>query len=393
MKESVKPSVGLRAVARRECRRLVARPLYLFCMVVAPLFCYLFFTTLMADGLPKDMPVGVVDQDQTSTSRKLIRNLDAFEQTAVTAHYPTFNAAREAMQRGEVYGFFYIPSGTSAEAQAERQPRISFYTNNTLLIAGSLLFKDLKMMGELASGAVSRSVLYAKGATEGQAMAFLQPIVIDTHPLNNPWMNYSVYLCNTFVPGVLMLLIFLVTVFSIGTEIKEGTAREWLEQGGGSIWTALGGKLLPQTAVFLLMGAFYNAYLYGYLHFPCNSGILPMLLATLLLVLASQGMGVLMIGALPTPRLGLSFASLWGVLSFSLCGLSFPAMAMHPTLQALANLFPLRHYFLIYADQALNGYPMHCSWINYAALLLFMLLPLLVLRRLKKALLYYKYIP
>jgi hypothetical protein len=92
-------------------------------------------------------------------------------------------------------------------------------------------------------------------------------------------------------------------------------------------------------------------------------------------------------------RLGLSFASLWGVLSFSMCGLSFPAMAMHPVLQGLANLFPLRHYFLIYADQALNGYPMIYSWMNYVALLVFMMLPFLVARRLKEALIHYKYLP
>ena len=107
----------------------------------------------------------------------------------------------------------------------------------------------------------------------------------------------------------------------------------------------------------------------------------------------ANSMGILMIGTLPTLRLGLSFASLWGVLSFSMCGLSFPAMAMHPTLQALANLFPLRHYFLIYVDQALNGYPMIYSWTNYVALLIFMMLPFLIAHRLKAALVYYKYIP
>lgn len=208
-------------VMKREFRRLVSRPLYLFCMVIAPLFCYIFFTTLMDSGLPTNMPVGVVDQDMTATSRQLVRNLDAFEQTAVVAHYPNIADARIAMQKGEIYGFYYIPEGTSAKAQAQRQPKVSFYTNNTLLIAGSLLFKDMKMMSELASGAAARAALYAKGATEKQAMAFLQPIVIDTHPLNNPWLNYSVYLCNTFAPGVLMLLIFMVTVYSIGVEIKE----------------------------------------------------------------------------------------------------------------------------------------------------------------------------
>ena len=380
-------------VMKRECQRLVSRPLYLFSMVAAPLFCYVFFTTLMGSGLPTDMPVGIVDQDQTSTTRQLSRTLDAFQQSKIVARYPTFNEAREAMQRREIYGFYYIPEGTTAQAQAQRRPTVSFYTNNTLLIAGSLLFKDMKTMSELASGAVVQATLLAKGATEEQAMAFLQPIVIDTHPLQNPWLNYSVYLNNTFAPGVLMLLIFMVTVFSIGVEIKERTARQWLRMGHNSIWISLAGKLLPHTAVFFLMGILYNVYLYGFLHFPCHSGIGPMLLATLCLVLASQGMGILMIGVLPTLRLGLSFASLWGVLSFSMCGLSFPLMGMHPTLQALANLFPLRHYFLIYVDQALNGYPMIYSWANYVALLLFMLLPFLVAPRLKGALIYYKYVP
>lgn len=327
-------------VVKRECRRLVSRPLYLFCMVIAPLFCYIFFTTLMSSGLPTNMPVGVVDQDLSATSRQLARNLDAFEQTAVVAHYPTINEARTAMQRGEIYGFYYIPEGTSAKAQAQRQPKLSFYTNNTLLIAGSLLFKDMKMMSELASGAAARTALYAKGATEEQAMAFLQPIVIDTHPLNNPWLNYSVYLCNTFAPGVLMLLIFMVTVYSIGVEIKDRTAREWLRTGNNSIWISLAGKLLPHTALFFLMGILYNVYLYGFLHFPCNSGILPMLFATLCLVLASQGMGVLMIGTLPTLRLGLSFASLWGVLSFFHVRIVIPCHGHAPRIAGIGKPVP-----------------------------------------------------
>ena len=380
-------------VIRRECHRLVSRPLYLFCMIVAPLFCYIFFTTLMESGLPTDMPVGVVDQDQTSTTRQLTRTLDAFQQSKVIAHYPTFNEAREAVQRGDIYGFYYIPEGTTAEAQAQRRPTVSFYTNNTLLIAGSLLFKDMKTMSELASGAVVQATLLAKGATEEQAMNYLQPIVIDTHPLNNPWLNYSVYLNNTFAPGVLMLLIFMVTVFSIGVEIKERTAREWLRLGNNSIWISLGGKLLPHTLIFFLMGILYNVYLYGFLHFPCNSGILPILTASLLLVIASQSFGIFLYGLFPTLRYALSAASLWGVISFSISGFTFPVMAMHPSLQAISVLFPLRHYFLIYVDQALNGYPLSYSWHSYMALLIFALLPLFIMKRLHNAVLYYRYIP
>lgn len=132
--------IALWNVMKREFHRLVSRPLYLFCMIVAPLFCYVFFTTLMDSGLPTNMPVGVVDQDMTTTSRQLIRNLDAFEQTAVIAHYPNIGDARIAMQKGEIYGFYYIPDGITAKVQAQRQPKVSFYTNNTLLIAGFIAF-------------------------------------------------------------------------------------------------------------------------------------------------------------------------------------------------------------------------------------------------------------
>ena len=380
-------------LVKREFKEMGSRPLYLFCMISAPLFCYVFFTTLMGNGLPTDMPVGMVDLDNTSTTRNIIRNLDSFQQTKIVAYYPSVTEAREAMQRGEIYAFYYIPERTTEEAISSKQPTVSFYTNNSYLIAGSLLYKDLRTMSELAGGAIGRANLYAKGATEDQAMAFLQPIVIDTHALNNPWLNYSVYLCNTILPGILMLLIFMVTIYSIGSEIKNNTAKTWMRIANNNINIALTGKLLPQTVLFFIMAAFYNVYLYGYLHFPCNSGILPMLLAALLMVVASQAFGIFLFGLLPSLRLALSAASLWGVVSFSISGFSFPVMAMNPALQALSNLFPLRHYFLIYIDQALNGYPMSYAWESYLALLIFVMLPLFVLKRLHKAILYYKYMP
>lgn len=90
-----------------------------------------------------------------------------------------------------------------------------------------------------------------------------------------------------------MLLIFLITAYTIGVEIKENTAKELLPFSDNSIVTALVGKLLPQTILFFIIAVFYNVYLYGFLHYPCNSGIFPMLLSGLLLVLtSSQAVGL-----------------------------------------------------------------------------------------------------
>lgn len=380
-------------IARRELRRMASKPIYWFCMIAAPLFCFVFFTSLMAEGLPTDMPLGLVDNDNTTTSRSLARNLDAFEMTSIKEQYANVTEAREAVQRGDIYGFYYIPKGTTRKAQRQELPVVSFYTNYSYLVAGSLLYRDMRTMSELASGAASRTVLYAKGATERQAMAFLQPIVIDSHAINNPWLNYNVYLSNVILPGLLMLFIFMVTVFSIGTEVKYNTVHDWLIMARGSMFHALAGKLLPQTLIFFLIGIAFAIGLYGVLHFPCHCGLPTMLLVMFLGIIGAQGLGVFMFAMLPTLRLSLSFASLWGVISFSICGMSYPVMAMHPTLQGLSLLFPLRHYFLLYVNCALDGYSLMNAAPYVVGLLLFAMLPLLLLRRLKKMLLVVPYIP
>lgn len=383
----------IRSIARREIHRLVARPIYFFCMLIAPALCVAFFMSLMKEGLPTNLPIAVVDLDDSSTSRNLIRQLDAFEQTEVFVKTRSFAEARREMQRGNVYGIFYIPANFASEAATGKQPKLSYYTNGTYLIAASLLFRDMKTASVLAGAAVGLQTGLAKGYTNDQIMGQLQPIVIDTHPLGNPWLNYSVYLNNTLLPGVLQLLIFLVTVFSIGTEIKYGTSREWLQMGNNSIFVSLLGKLLPHTVIFTTVGFMCCSILYGFNAFPLQCGWTPMLTAMFLLVLASQAVGVFMIGVLPTLRLGLSFASLFGMIAFSIVGFSFPVLSMHPTLQALSQLFPLRHYFLIYIDQALNGRDLYYTWAEYAWLLGFLLLPFLIGKNLKGALLYFKYIP
>lgn len=391
--KSGQPKYGVRAIAVREIKRILSYRLYLVCMLLAPLISVVFFLSLMHSGLPTDLPVAVVDLDKTSTSRNLVRQLDAFPQTNIVQYSNTFAEARMAMQKGEVYGIYYIPEGFSADVTVGKQPKLSFYTNGTYLIAASLLFRDMKTMSVLAGASVGLQQGLAQGKPTAQLMGQLQPIAIDTHALGNPWLNYSVYLNNTILPGILQLMIFLMTVYCIGIEIKHDTARQWLEMGRGCLFKALLGKLLPHMIIFTLVGFMMCAVLYGFNSFPLQSGWFPMLTAMFLLVLASQAVGIFMIGVLPTLRLGLSFASLFGMISFSIVGFSFPVLAMHPSLQALSELFPLRHYFLIYIDQALNGRDLYYSLGEYLWLLAFLILPFLIGKTLKKALLYMKYIP
>ena len=90
------------AVISREMCRMVRQPLYWFCLVAAPILSVIFFTTLTDSGLPQNLPIGIVDQDNTTTSRSITRNLDAFQAAAVTQCYPSVTEARRAVQQGGV---------------------------------------------------------------------------------------------------------------------------------------------------------------------------------------------------------------------------------------------------------------------------------------------------
>lgn len=382
------------SIFRRELDCYSRRPLFLFCMVLAPVLCVVFFTTLMDKGLPTELPAGIVDEYNTNISRTIVRTIDALQETDIIQSYPSFSEARSAMQRGEIFAFFHIPAGTTEKAISNRQPKIAFYTDEAYFVPGSMLMKDLRTASELSGLALTRETLYAKGATEDGAMAIIQPITLDTHPIGNPTLDYGVYLNNILVPGIFILLIMLSTTYTIGMEWKSGTQRELYAMAGNSSAIALAGKLLPQTILFTLMFVFCDMYFYRIMQYPCNSGIVPMMLLGLITVLASQAFGVFLFGLfIGQLRLSMCLCSLWGILSFSLAGFTYPVMAMDPVLRGMAWLFPLRHYYLIYVNQALNGYSIIYVWSSVAALVCFTVLPLLVFPRYRAAFLKYRYKP
>ena len=381
-------------IAGRECRILVFKnPIYIFCMVVIPVAVIFFMTSVLSAGQAVDLPVGVVDQDNTATSRQLIRTLDSFQTSHVVGHYANVNDARNAIQRGDIYAFLYIPEGTTGGLSLSRQPKISFYYNSAYMLAGSSTFRDLKTVATLGSAGVGQQKLSAIGKTEHEIRAFLQPISVDLHMVNNPWSNYNIYLSSTLVPGLLMLMIFLISAYSIGTELKFGTSKEWLEMADNRISIALMGKFLPQTMIWLAVVYSYEYYVFHVLQFPHQGSPWMLVLLGLVQVIASQGFGIFAFGLMPSLRMSMSVCSLWAVLSFSMVGSAFPMMGMDGALQSLTWLFPLRHYYMIYQINVFNGYPLLESWFHMAAMAAFILLPWLVGRKIKNAMLTYVYIP
>lgn len=389
----VKNNVGFGAIFRRSVLEIVRRPIYWIGFFVLPLFLLLMLTDMMADGLPVKVPAAVVDKDGSSLSRSISLNLGSMQMVDLREPRNSFTEARHDMQAGKIYGYFLIPENFQADLMAGRRPSITFYTNMTYYVPASLLFKTFKSTALFTKAGVAMEVLESAGLDEAEIKPLLQPVNIVTRGLGNPELNYAIYLCNSFVPAVMQLMILLVTCFSLGQEIKYGASVRLMQMARGSIFRALAAKLLPQTLIWFVMVIFMESWLFCWQGYPMHGSWIWITLSELMFVLAAQGFALFIFGAFPNLRLSLSVSALLGVLSFSIAAFSFPAESMYGAMSIFSWIVPTRYNFLIYIDQALNGIPLYYSRVWFVAYIIFMLLPLPLLPRIRKAMLKPVYVP
>lgn len=374
---------GFKSIFMRSVLQIVRRPLYWVAFFALPLFIFLLLSNLMENELPYHVPAAIVDKDGTSLSRSVTQNLAGMQLVDLTENCNSFTEARHLMQEGKVFGYFLIPENFQQDLLAGRKPVITFYTNMTYYVPASLLLKTFKTTAMYTKAGVAMNVLESVGASPGQIAPLLLPINIESRAIHNPGLSYAVYLCNSFIPCALQLMIFLVTCFSLGQEIKYGTSRKLLQMARGSIVRALAAKLLPQTIIWIVVAVFMESWLYGINGYPMHGSWFWLTLSEIMFVLASQGLAVFFFGLLPNLRLSLSISALLGILSFSIAAFSFPVESMYPAMGVFSWIVPTRYNFLIYIDQALNGIDIYYSRVWFVAYIVFMLLPLTMLWRIK----------
>jgi ABC-2 type transport system permease protein len=212
-----------------------------------------------------------------------------------------------------------------------------------------------------------------------------EPVRADIHPLFNPQLNYVSYIFVALFPTLLHVFVLLAAVNSVGSELREGTAGEWLAAGGGSLARGLAGKLLPSTVAFLAVAGIAMALLYGALGVPLRGDAGLVALGTLLFVLAYQAVGVLLVALFANLRFATSVAAFLASPAFAYVGITFPTMGMPAFARAWGALLPLTHYLRLLVEQSMKGAPPAVSLPSLVALLAFVLVaPMLAWHRLRR---------
>ena len=380
-----------RSVLLREWRRMTSRRLYFGVCIVLPLFTLFFMATIFGNGQMENIPIGIVDQDNTATSRTIVRNISAVPTFKVTKHFVNEAAARESVQKKEIYGYLSIPPQFEQNAITGKNATLSYYYHYALMSVGGELMAAFET--SLAPVALSPVVMQAMalGVEQDQITTFLLPVQANNHPIYNPSLDYSVYLSQPFFFVLFQVLILLITVYAVGIEIKFRTADDWLATAKGNIVTAVLGKLLPYTIIYILIGWLANYVMFGILHIPFQGSWWLMNIMTVLFIIATQALGLFLFSLFPAISLVISVVSMVGSLGATLSGVTFPVPNMYPLVRDASHLFPVRHFTEMMQTMLYGGGGFIHRWPSAVILCIFPLLALSLLPHLKRAIESHKY--
>lgn len=383
--------LNLKVVLHREWYRMTSRRIYLMASVVLPLFLLLFMCTIFGDGQMRHIPIGVVDADNTATSRSVIRNIAAVPTFRLSAHYTDDISARRAVQKKEIYGYLSIPHDFESCVLRGEGAVLNYYYHYALLAVGGEVMSAFEQALIPVRMAPIMAESESLGVSEKDMQTFLLPMTSDDHALYNPSLDYSVYLTLPIFYIMFQILVLLVTLYAVGSEAKQGSAHAWIQEANGDVVVAVVGKLLPYTLFFVAESFLANYVFFYWLHIPFAGNIWLFALLTALFVMSTQAVALILYSIFPALSFVISVVSMVGSLGATLSGLTFPLASMYPVVQHVAVFFPVRHFteamqcIVYYGGGFASCYPM------LVVLCLFPLAALALLPRLRRVLISRRY--
>lgn len=374
----------------RELRRMAEFKMQLMLMFVLPLVSFACFSLIFRNNI-ENLPIAVLDEDHTPLSRQLKTMVGETPTAMIKYEVQDMEEAMKLMRQGKVYAVLQIPASFEKSILGNSQTHVEFYNSGANLSTNGLLARDVQTAVTTFSTGVQLQLLQARGLTYSQAMAMARPVSFDKHVLFNPFVNYSYYLAPSLLAMMLLIFTVMSTVYAFGTELKYSTAGEWLATARGSITAAITGKMIPITVSMLFMTLAMYVVVFGIIGAPMNGSFAMLVAAALVFVLSYQAIGIFAVAVFANLRLALSFGGGYSVLAFTFSGLTFPTMAMYGGMRIFSLLFPFTFYMRIYVDIAMRGAPAAYALPNLGYMMLFQLLPLLLLRRMRRLCLNEKY--
>ncbi|MBQ4890813.1 ABC transporter permease [Shewanella sp. MMG014] len=330
----------MRVLLKQELKRLWCSPWQLALVTYIPLISILCLWWLFSAGLPRQLPVAVVDQDNSQLTRTLTRNLAA-NAVIKPITYTQFADAKAAMTQAEVYAVVVFPHEFKRKLLTGSSPTVDIRYNSQFLLVGKLLSSQLQLSVGAGLMEVAGMKQLLNGANRATVAVNLSPVTSQTTALFNRNNNYVGFLVPPVLIALLQLLAMMVFVNSLNDSlIRQG--EQYLLPA--KFWRHVGAKVLFYTPVMLVHGGFILAWLYGVLRLPIAGNLLLLIAAQAMMFLALWTLVILVFLLMREPARSVSFCTALFAPAFAFMGITFPVNDMPELAQWWRLIMPSSHY-------------------------------------------------
>lgn len=358
----------------QEARTTSDTPLLWLTGIVVPVFWCLAVVAVFATGLMRNIPVGLVDYDNSAESRDLIRSLDAVASVDFV-NYENPQAATADLATGNIYALFVIGHNWSEKTSGSRSDSaLELFLNKSYYAIATTVETDLKLaLSQIQIGQMLEAASVVGGGFAGnkERLAVLDADILIA---GNPALNFKAYLLTTILPGVLALGAILTCVGSLTREWSLKTVHQVVET-----YSHLTGFLLGRMSFWLvlysLMGLAYLAWFTGWEGWGVQGNLAAWALGIVLFFASMPALAMLYTSLSPSWIIAMSVAIGTTAPIFPFTGFSFPLDSMDAAAQLLAQFLPLTWYLRLHSSQWVLGSELSHTIYLLSMLSLFVIIP------------------
>lgn len=312
--------------------------LFFIAIIIYPIL----YSLTYSNELVKEIPVAVVDQSQSSLSRKLIRMVDATDEIELSERPSDFKTAEELFKQGKISGILLIPDDFESSIFKSETASISLYADASYM----LLYKQMASAVNYSAGTLGAGIeikrRMAHGQSMQQAMVERDPLSMKSFPLYNPNGAYASYA----MPAIILLILQQTLLLGIGllggTSKESGLAHYLVKYGsrrGGALAIVLG-KSLAYFTVYVFNAIFVLVIVFRIFRFPMLANYLEVFVFITPFLLSIIFMGMT-IASLFKSRESSMMILLFTTIPFMfLSGFSWPISAMPDWMNIVSQVIP-----------------------------------------------------
>ena len=330
----------------REFKLFFKNPVLPVLFLGAPIMSGILIGNVYKKDNVTDIPILVVDEDNTTTSQKIIQMLDDNESVHIAEVLPTtFNTKNRALEIGaEVV--VVIPRNFQSDVQQKKLPEIAYFvdasntlTSNTAAIAITTVLATMK-------AGITIETSRKQGVPEYLATQNYEPFKSTMIKQNILSGNYLYFM----LPGVLLTVfqqvLLLGLALSFSSEFENKTFTELVSKTSNP-FTILFVKIFP----YIFMSIFIYLLYYGFGLFydmKLETEFWPFFYSTLIFILGVCFLGFLVSLILPSQLKATEVLMVVATPSFILSGFTWPLSQMPKWIQTISDCIPLTHYLKIF---------------------------------------------